>query len=280
MNIQIMKIYKESFHNVRSHKAAWLRVAYGPVLIWALGLLLLGVAYVSEGHSFELQKIVGIGTMEVQQIQEASFFLTFSYITYNILYFIATFSLYINGYRYAIFQEGSNEWLSLNLNMRFVKMVLYTIFVSILAGIYLVISIGIIWGAHSLVANMAVNVIVGILLALYGVYLMFRIVLFPVAIAIDRKEPLKVSWHLMKGNILRFMGLSILVALTIVLIGMIGAAILGILGFILAMASPIFAGISLVVGLVFLIFMVLLSWAVNSKVMGLIYLELAKQKAV
>lgn len=273
-----MKIYKESFHNVRSHKAEWLRVAYGPILIWALGFLLLVIAYISEGHSLDLQKVFG-AAVGGEEIKEASFFLTFAYITYNIINFIASFILYINGYRYAILQEGGNEWFSLNLNMRFLKMVLYTLLLAILGGIYVGISAGIIWGAHSAIENMGVNVILACLLVLYGLFLMFRIILFPVAISIDQRAPLKTSWHLMKGNIWRFIGLSSLVALTLMLIGIIGVAVLGILGFILVMLSPALASVGLILGLLFLVFMVLLGWAVNSKVMGLVYLELVKQEA-
>lgn len=278
MKIQIMEFYKETFHNVRAHKKEWARVASGPVLVWALGFLILTIAFISGGHHLELHKMLGGGMMEMKEVREGTFFLGFAHVFYNITYFIAMTSLYINGYRYAVLQEGGESTLFLNLNMRFVKFVLYTFFVGILVVIYVGISVGIIMGSHALVGNIGVNVILGILLALYGFYLMFRIILFPVSISIDQSEPIKTSWRLMKGNILRFLGLSILIALTIFLIGIIGSIIVGLLGLLLALISPAVGLASgIVLGMFLVLFLVLLGWAVNSKMMGLVYQALSTQ---
>lgn len=272
MNIQIMKIYKESFHDVRSHKKEWMRVASGPLLVWALGAILLGVAYMSGGHSVEMHKAF---TGEVMVEQEGSAFLSFAQFVYGLTYFIAMTSLYINGYRYAILHEGGRSGITLNLNMRFVKMVLYTILFGILGGLYIAASAGIIFAAHVLVNSIAVDVILGIFLGMYAFYLMFRIVLFPVVISMDQNAPLKTSWSLMRSNALRYLGLSLLVMLTITLIGLLGAIVVGLLVTVLGMLSPILLIFSVMLGLLFAIFMVLLGWAVNSKVMGLVYQELS-----
>lgn len=272
MNIQIMKIYKESFHDVRSHKREWMRVAYGPLLVWALGALFVGVAYLSGGHSFELHKAF---TGEVVVESEGSAFLSFAHFIYGVTYFISMISLYINGYRYAIFHEGGKDGITLNLNMRFVKMVLYLILIAILASLYTAASVAIVFIAHALVGNVGLDVILGILLGLYGFYLAFRLVLYPVLISIDQGPALRTSWDLMKGNVLRFLGLSLLIMLTLMLVGIIGALIIGLLVAILGMVSSILLVIGVMAGLLFTIFMVLLAWAVNSKVMGLVYQELA-----
>jgi hypothetical protein len=278
MNIQIMKIYNESFLDVRSHKREWVRVAYAPLLIWALGAILLTIAFVSSGNSFEIHKAF-MGGDVIQQESLSTPFLTFAHIIYSITYFIALISLYINGYRYAILHEGGRSWITLNLNMRFVKMVLYSILISILGGIYVAIVAGVIIGAHALFESIGVDVLLGILFGLYGLYLMFRIVLYPVAISIDQSEALKTSWRLMKGNVLRLIGLFLLVTLTIMLIGIIGVIVLAVITGLLVFGGPMLALMSLILWVPFGIFMVLLGWAVNSKAMALVYQELSEDKA-
>ncbi|MBA3812918.1 MAG: hypothetical protein H0X26_00265 [Alphaproteobacteria bacterium] len=266
MKIQIMKIYSESFQNVRSHKREWIRVAYAPILIWALGALFLGFAYMSDGHSFK----------EVPT--EFSTFLTFGGIVFALAYFIAMMSLHINGYRYAILQEGGRSWITLNLNMRFLKMVLYLILISLLAGIYALISAGIIIGAHALFESVAVDVILGILLGLYGFYLMFRLVLYPVAISIDQSQALTTSWSLLKGNVLRVVGLLLLIGLTISVITFVLGLVVGLINILLGFGGPILASLSIVLSVLQILFMILLGWAVNAKAMGLVYLELSGKK--
>lgn len=278
MNIQIMKVYNESFQNVRSHKLEWMKVAFGPVLIWSLGAFILGLAYVSGGHSLEIDKVFMGAEVYTRVATQGSVFLSISHVIYMITYFIAIISLYINGYRYALFQEGGDRWLTLQLNMRFVKFFLYSLLIGIIGGIYIAISAGVIIGAHALIANTGVNVILGILFFLFAFYLMFRVVLYPVLISIDQSEPIRTSWGLMKGNVLRFIGLSLLIMLTIALIGILGAVVLMVIGGIFSLVGPLFAGLVLILGLIFAVAMVLLTWAVNSKMMGLIYQELSAKK--
>lgn len=275
MNIQIIKTYQESFHSVRSHKMEWLRVAFGPVLIWALGFFFLAMAYSSGGYSFEIEKLVGGGTMVATQ---ESGLIVFANIVYQITYGVAMISLYINGYRYAVLEEGGHSWLTLNLNMRFVKMFLYAILIAILAGLYIAIVAGIIIGAHAASQSVGLDVFLGIIFGVIGFYLMFRILLYPVIISLDQSEPIRTSWRLMKGNILRFLGLIILVSLTILLIGLLGAIILGLLTALFTAISPVLGILSLALWVLFGVYMVLLGWAINSKVMGLVLLELSMDR--
>lgn len=285
MTIHIMKIYNESFHDVRSHKREWLKVAYGPLLLWAVGALLLIVAYVSGGYALEMHKVfLGGGALMLgEHFQQATSistpFLVFAHVIYSITYFVSMIALYINGYRYAILHEGGDGKIIINFNMRFIKMVLYGLLIGILVSVYTLISGGIILGAHLLFSSVGVDIILGILLTIYGFYLLFRMVLYPVAISIDQSEALRTSWHLMKGNVLRLIGLFLLVILTIGLIGLIGSIVLGLITVLLALGGPVLAALSLILWVPFGIFMVLLGWAVNSKVMALVYQELAGKKA-
>lgn len=278
MKIPVMKIYKESFRNIRDYKGEWMRVATGPIIIWAIGFLLLLTAFLSGGHHLEIQKMLEGGMVEVTEIREESAFLLFAHIFYNITYLIAITSLYINGFRYAVLQDRGETLINLNLNMRFIKMVLYWFLVAILFGLYAVVSVGIIMGAHLLFANMGVNVILGILLALYGLYLLIRISLFMIPVAIDQSSAIKTSWRITKDNVLRLVGLSLLVGLTVILFTALGAIGVAILGFLFGMVNVGLGwGVGIVLGLLLTVFMTLLGWAANSKALGLAYIELSNQ---
>jgi len=273
MNIQVIKTYKESFHDVLSHKMEWARAAYGPVILWAIGAILLGIGLFSSGYVIDIEKVMGDYTFFLSNP-----FLTFSSAVFGIFSFIALISIAINGYRYAILQESR---ITLNFNLRFIKMVLFGILVSILAGLYLTISGGIVMGAQSVFDNVAVSWILGILFALYGLFLFFRIVLYPVIISIDQSEPLRISWRLMKGNILRYIALIILITITISIIGFVGGTILGFISYLLDLLSSSLASslafVGVILNLAFGIFMLWLSWAVNSKALGLVYQDLSKK---
>ena len=276
MNIQIMKTYNESFLNVRSHKMEWLRVAFGPILIWVLGVLFLAIAYGTGGYSFDVQTLMGGGGAIVETKESALIF--FANVVYQILYFVAMISLYINGYRYAVLEEGGDSWITLNLNMRFVKMFLYALLITLLSGAYIGIVAGIIIGVHAAVQNVGLDVILGVIFGIFGFYLMLRIILYPVIISLDQSEPIRTSWRLMKGNILRFIGLIFLVSLTILLIGVLGAVILGVISVLFTAISPVLGILSLVLWVLFGLLMVVIGWAVNSKLMGLVLLELSMDK--
>jgi len=136
-------------------------------------------------------------------------------------------------------------------------------------------------GAQSVFDNVAVSWILGILFALYGLFLFFRIVLYPVIISIDQSEPLRISWRLMKGNILRYIALIILITITISIIGFVGGTILGFISYLLDLLSSSLASslafVGVILNLAFGIFMLWLSWAVNSKALGLVYQDLSKK---
>lgn len=276
MNIQIMKTYNESFLNVRSHKMEWLRVAFGPILLWLVGFLFLVFAYSTSGIPIvDVHKSL-TGSVAVETHESA--LMVFANIFYQIAYGVAMISLYINGYRYAVLEEGGDRWFSFNFNKRFVKMFLYAILVGILAGLYIAIAAGMIIGAHALTANVGLDVLLGIIFFLVGIYLVLRIVLYSVVISLDQSEPLRTSWRLMKGNLLRYIGLLLLVSLTLILIGALGGAIVGIIGFLLEAISPALMVLAVLLWVLLALGMIVLAWAVHSKLMGLIFLELSMTK--
>lgn len=275
MNIQIKKTYKEAVRNLRTHKMEWARVACAPVILWVLGFLLLAIVYGAGGYSIEIEKLItGETAIETQK----SAWFIFAGTVYQIAYGVAMISLYINGYRYAVLKDRKDKWFTMNFKMRWIKMLLYMILIGILSGLYLTIVGAIIVGFHFASQSIALDVILGIIAAVIAIYLLLRIALYPTIISIDRSGPLSNSWRLMKGNLLRLLGLFILVAVTILVVGIIGSIILGIITAIFALISSTLNIISVILWLLFALFMTLLTWAFTTKVMGLVYLELSVDK--
>jgi len=108
---------------------------------------------------------------------------------------------------------------------------------------------------------------------------MLRISLYPAIISLDQSQPVFSSWRLLRGNILRFLGLIILIGLTILLIGIIGAVILGLITALFSAISPVLNILTVSLWLIFGLYMVILAWALNSKAMGLVLLQLSMDKA-
>jgi len=82
----------------------------------------------------------------------------------------------------------------------------------------------------------------------------------------------------MKGNVLRFIGLFLLITLTLLGIGIVFGIIVGLITALLAFAGPVLATLSVLIWVPFVLFMVVLGWALNSKAMGLVYQELTEKK--
>lgn len=265
MHIQIMKIYKDSFKDVRSHAMDWARVISGPVLLWVIGLMIVGATI---GSNFTAEPSVLMAS--VSSILALALF--------YILAIVGSISVIINGYRYAVLRADGDRWFTLNLNMRFVKLILFWLLVGLLISIYGSIAVGIVIGLHALFENIALDVIVGGLLGLYGLFLYLRISLYQVAISVDKSEPLKTSWALMKGNIWRLLGLIILVMLTVAIISTVGIVVLGLITSLLYLGGETLVLFSLVLWVPFGILIMLLNWAVTTKAVGLVYKDLSKKK--
>ncbi|MBA3812919.1 MAG: hypothetical protein H0X26_00270 [Alphaproteobacteria bacterium] len=278
MSINIIKIYKESFYDVRYHRREWFKVAFGPYLTWLFTLWLLSLNLIIfpfglSGNNFKLEEMKLFYTNDDPTVFLIS--LIISAIAYRIINFMIATSLSINGYRYAVLNEGGDRWISYNLNMRFVKIIIYGILVGVTGITYLFICLEVIKAVNSIINNTFVNVILISLFGLYGFYLLGRIALYAVVISVDQKEPIKTSWHLMKGNALRLIVLFMLFWLTITFTGLIGTLVLGSLTLLLSSGGAILATIGVFLGTFFGLFLIMFNWALTSKAMGLIYQELS-----
>lgn len=282
MKIQILHIFKESFKDVWSHKLEWIRVAYAPFVIWAFGVIFMGLMY--------WLAVGSVGFFEIISGKTTSFFeftltrdiylIGLGNVVYSITSLSAFLSITVNGYRYGVLQDRGDRWWTLNLNWRFIKMALYYLLIIILTGIYGLIAAGIVIGAQILLDIIPLTVILGLLFLLGGIYLIVRIALTFLLIAIDREKPLRTSWLLLKRNILRLCGLMLLLGVALLLIGGIGFAITAAIGIIADMMSS-----SFLVGLFAILIVLLggvmwiLAWAVNAKALALVYKTFTEGKA-
>lgn len=203
-------------------------------MIWGVGFLLLLTAMISSGYYFGVFSLLLKDYVQIQEIPRETAFVTFAYVIYNILFFIAVTSLEINGYRYAVLKETGGRLINVTLNKRFLRFVIYTILFQILVGVYLTVSIGLVAGSNSLLDNNGLSTILAFFLFLLGFYLMYRLSLFSIPISIDQSRPFKTSWRLLKGNLLRLMGLSFLVGLKIWIIAILVGLFLALIWFVLA----------------------------------------------
>jgi len=274
MSIQIMNIFKESYRDVRGNKLDWVRVAVAPVVIAIFGFLFMLFAYLSAG-----QPLFPDAANQANVMADSSFMVILGNIVHFLAVIISTVCLYINGFRYAVLHEGGDRWWTLNLDWRFVKFILYYILILILATIYLSISAGLAGGLYYGTENTALTVILGIALGVFGFYLALRIGLMFLLVAIDGEHPIRTSWALLKGNVFRFFLLMLLIVLSIIGITIVGAIALLILGMILALIHPVLATIAIALGIAWYIVILFLSWAVSSKAIALVYTSFTEGKA-
>lgn len=278
MSIQVMSIFKESFKNVWAHRLEWVKVAFAPVVIFLVGSLIMFISYWSVGQP--LWSLDALTEQAQAQISEANAFpVAFGNTVYYIAQFIAMLSLYINGFRYAVLNEGGDHWWTLNLNMRFVKMFLYYILVILLFAAYTSIAVGITMGLHFGIESTTLTAIVGTFLALYGIYLFIRLSLTFLLVAIDHEVPLRTSWRLLKKNVLRLVGLMLLISLAFLAIIIVTFTILGIVSWILSLISPWLLGIGIFLMALAGLALWLFSFGVIIKSLALVYKSFTEGKA-
>lgn len=271
-----MKIFSESMKNVRTHSMEWVRVGFVPFMIWFFGFLFLIAMYTVAG---QFSDITGGMMGQSAGPQELTFSIILGNAVYYMMYAIGMFNLYINGFRYGVLQEGGDQWWNLNFNMRFLKMILYTLLISVLAGIYVLAAFGVGFGIQTLVGSTGLTVIFGIALAILGFYALIRLSLAFVLISIDQSQPIQKSWRLLKGNVLRVLGLNLLIGLVVVLIAIVGFIALAIFAGIFAFISPWLAGIVAIPGALFILFISVFSWALQSKALSLVLLSFTEGDA-
>lgn len=271
-----MKIFTMSFQNVWNHMLEWFRVAYAPLVIFVLGFLFMIFTYWYVGFPLDFKSAM------MSYVNKETEFPTDPLIqlgngVYFITHLIFAISIYINNIRYGVLHEGGKRWWTLHLNWRFLKMILYALVLGILGGAYVLFAAGIIIGAHYLLMSVAVDVLLGTVFFIYGLYLLFRISLYGVLIAIDKPNPIRTSWALLKGNVLRLLGLYLLLILSLLGITLLGVMGLGLVGIALDLIS---VGISMILICIFVFFMFqFIFLAVLAKASALVYQMVSGDKA-
>lgn len=275
MRIPVIQIFKESFVHVWAHKLEWLRVGFAPIVVFFGGMSFMLILYLAAG--IELNAIMKGEITGLDPSSATSLLL----VGLGIFIFFTTFvtamyTLYINGYRYSVLNEGGNRWWTLPLNMRLVKMILYTLLFSLFAVLCVLTTIGIVAGADYLFSNTILDVILGILIGLYGMYLLIRIGLLLLLIAIDKPNPLRTSWHLLKGNMLRFIGLMLTIGIVFSALTSIGKGVSIPLILFSDLNNSWVVGVVDILKVLFEVFLILINWAVFSKAFALVYQSLTE----
>lgn len=272
--IAIVSTFKESYKNVRGHLPQWIKVAFAPFVVWLIGLAFMGMGlYLSGELDFTITQ-EGV----LQNEAEGSLLGDFFTIVHYILETFAALVLYVNAFRYAALDEGGDKWWTFSLNKRLVKMFLYYLLIVTLFIAYGGIAAGITLGSYFLVENIFFAGLLGILFVVGLVYFATRLTLTFLYVAVDQKEPLRTSWHLMKGNVLRVLGLFLLLGLVIIGITILGSAIIGGGGWLLSFINMWLGLIVFTLFLPFGLFVWLVSIALMTKVIALVNKQLMGKK--
>ena len=92
-------------------------------------------------------------------------------------------------------------------------MALHAILLGILIAIYGLPTARIVLGARYSFMSIPLDIILGVVFFIYGFYLLLRISLYSVLIALDKPNPIRTTWVLLKRNVLRIIGLYFLLLL-------------------------------------------------------------------
>lgn len=270
--IAIVNTFKESYKDVREHLPQWTRVFFAPFVVWVISFIFLGVGlYLSGELDF---------TSEGAAPQNGEGSLTSNIFTllHYILNIMAMLVLYINGFRYAALGERGDKWWTFSLDKRLVKMALYYFLIIILYALYALVAGGITVGSYFLVESIFLTGILGTLFVLGMIYLMTRLTLVFLYVAIDQKEALRASWHIMKGNVLRFLGLFVLIGLVIIGLVLLGGAVIGLGGWLLSLINEWLGVVAFALFIPFLIFVWLVTFALTIKAIALVNKQLTEKK--
>ncbi|MBY0273164.1 MAG: hypothetical protein K2X02_07185 [Alphaproteobacteria bacterium] len=270
--IAIVNTFKKSYKDVRGHLPQWIKIAFAPFVVWFIALVSMGIGlYLSGEFNFTINE-EGIIQSEAQGSLAGDFFTIIHYV----LETLAALVLYVNAFRYVTLEEGGDKWWAFSLNKRLVKMFLYYLLIIILFAVYGGIAAGITMGSYFLVENIFLAGVLGVLSAVGLIYLATRLTLTFLYVAVDQKEPLRTSWRLMKGNVLRVLGIFLLMGLVILGIAILGAAIIGGGGWILSFINIWLGGIIFALFIPFGLFVWLVSIALMTKALALVNKQLAK----
>lgn len=243
--IAVCKTFKKSFKEIWNHPLNWIRIVFLPFVILFLGLA--GANFLLPGQdSFVFAQTVPVISVVIYPI-----------------YFIAITGFYIKGFRYAALKEGGDKWWDFPFNIRLVKMFLYFLLISFLVVIYVGISAGITIALNIILGSVFVTVLFSVGFVVLGLYLITRLVLTFLYVAIDKEKPLRTSWYVMKGNVWRLLLLLVLISLIFLAVNVIilGGLFLFVL-FIGGWFTLIFYAFVLFINV--LILFVSIAWTINA----------------
>ncbi len=211
--IPVWKTAKLTIKNVWQNKLEWAHVLYAPWIVLVMGYLIVFLIGRTE-NLYELDN------------PPNPLLLQFAILFFSA--FISKVQMLINGFRYALLKEGGNRWWTLHFNRRFCKLVLYYALFLCIVGLIAGGIAGSLFFTFHVIASTSTETYMltgagGILLALSALYLILRVSLYTLFIAIDQKRPFRSSWHLLKGNVGRFAALLGLCLVPIVMISAISA---------------------------------------------------------
>jgi hypothetical protein len=212
----------------------------------------------------------------IQNAEQTSASVGFLNFIYYVLYMLAILTWYINGFRYAALGEGGDKWWNFHWNRRLWKMFLYHLLVIVLFAVYGAVAAGITVGSYFLIENAFLTALIGTLFGLGVFYLIGRLALVFLNVAIDKKEALRTSWHVMKGNVLRLIGLFILIWLAIIGLTIVGSVIIGLGGWLLSLMNMWLGVIIFALFVPFGLFVWLVSAALTMKAIALVDKQLTK----
>ncbi|MBX9785958.1 MAG: hypothetical protein K2Y08_01345 [Alphaproteobacteria bacterium] len=270
--IAVTKTFKESYTDVRGHLLPWVRVAFTPFIIYLIGVISMVIGfYLSGGVTLLIEQ----GAIQ-QTMEQTSASVGFLNVIYQILYMLAILVWYLNGFRYAALGEGGDKWWNLHLNVRLWKMFLYQLLVIVLFVGYGAVAAGITVGSYLLTESVFLTAFLGTFFGLGFFYLIGRLSLVFLNVATDKKDALMTSWHAMKGNVLRLIGLFILIWLAIIGLIIVGALMIGLSGALLGFISPMLGYLAFALAIPFMLFVWLVAAAMTMKAIALVDRQLTK----
>jgi len=259
MHIPIMNIFRESFAEFKANKISWARLAFAPFVLYFIGYLIVIAINTSMGIPIHPQKM------------PTDFWPIFGQVFNFILSIIAGLCLYINGYRYALLSEGGNSWWQLNIDKRLGRLLLYTLLIIAIALVPVIFGVALVFLMHMAFNSIEIDVSAGILVGIFLFYILLRLSLIYPLVSIDHPTPVSTSWRMLKGNVLRLLGLLLLIGLKIIGIFLLGFIIIGVIGTLFFFISPMLAFIPIVAAVAFLVYLWILNWAVVTKSLSLVY---------
>lgn len=270
--ITIGKTFKESYTDVREHLLPWAKVAFTPFIIYLIGAIFMGIGFYLSG---------GVGSMTtegivIQNAGQASASTGIFNFVYYVLYMLAILVWYVNGFRYAALGEGGDTWWRMSWDRRLWKMFLYHLLIVVLFAAYAGVAAGITVGSYFLTESVFLTALIGTLFGLGAFFLIGRLVLVFLNVATDKTEPLRTSWHVMKGNVLRLFGLYILISLVIIALTIVGAVIIGLTGVLLSFIGAGLGYAIYALAIPFTLFVWLVGAAMAMKAIALVSKQLTK----